>query len=244
MSSKAINNAADSSSPLYPVSLDIDGKRCLVVGGGTVAARKIKALLLCGGIVQIISPRACKVISRLAESGEIDWLRRGYQPGDVKDAFLVFAATDDPDVQKMVADEAARHHVLLNSADSPELSDFHVPAKIRRRDLVITVSTGGGSPALARLLKMQLAGEYGEEYGVLVALMARIRRQVVNRSSCADKNKVLFQSILKLPVLDCIRREDWVELQRLLEGELPDGTDVGLLLDEVTAELSTDEKSE
>ena len=143
------NGAAESDNPLYPVSLDIGDKRCLVVGGGTVAARKIKALLLCGGIVQIISPEACKLITRLAESGEIDWLKRGFQPGDVKDAFLVFAATDNPSVQKMVADDAARHHVLLNSADNPPLSDFHVPAKIRRRDLVIAISTGGGSPALA-----------------------------------------------------------------------------------------------
>lgn len=234
------NGSKEPDSPLYPVSLDIGKKRCLVVGGGTVAARKIKALLLCGGIVQIISPEACKVIVRLAESKEIDWVKRGYRLGDVKDAFLVFAATDDPDVQKIVADDAARHHVLLNSADNPPLSDFHVPAKIRRGDLVIAISTGGGSPALARLLKMQLAAEYGEEYGVLVALMAQIRRLVVNQSSCAEKNKALFQSILKLPVLDCIKREDWAELQHLLEKELSDGIDAALLIDELRSEWAKD----
>ncbi len=237
------NEAAGSGSPLYPVSLDISGKRCLVVGGGSVAARKIKALLLCGGIVQIISPEACTVIVRRAEAGEIDWLRRGYQHGDVKDAFLVFAATDDPAVQKMVAEEAAHYHVLLNSADNPPLSDFHVPAKIRRRDFVIAVSTGGGSPALARLLKLQLAREYGEEYGILVELMARIRRLVVSRFSSAEKNKVLFQSILRLPVLDCIREENWEKLQRLLENELPVGIDVGLLIDGMLTDLGTDHES-
>lgn len=244
MSAGAKNDGAqEPAGPLYPVSLDISGKRCLVVGGGTVAARKIKALLLCGGVVQIISPEACKAIVRQSDNGEIDWLKRGYRRGDVKDAFLVFAATDDPEVQKMVAEDAAHHHVLLNSADNPPLSDFHVPAKIRRRDFVITVSTGGGSPALASLLKMQLAREYGEEYGILVELMARIRRLVLNQDSSAEKNKVLFQSILKLPVLDCIKREDWTKLQRLLEKEIPDGIDVGLMIEEMLAELMIDDQS-
>ncbi len=232
------NGGGECSSPLYPVSLDIGGKRCLVVGGGAVAARKIKALLLCGGTVQIISPHGCQAIVRLAESGAITWHQRGYRPGDVKGAFLVFAATDDPKVQKMVAEDAARHHVLLNSAANPPVSDFHVPAKIRRRDFVIAVSTGGGSPALARLLKMQLAREYGEEYGVLVELMARIRRLVVNQSSDAEKNKTLFQSILELPVLECIKRSDWAELQRQLDAGLPDDIDVGRLIKEMLDELS------
>lgn len=244
MSAGAKNDGAqEPAGPLYPVSLDISGKRCLVVGGGTVAARKIKALLLCGGVVQIISPEACKAIVRQSDNGEIDWLKRGYRRGDVKDAFLVFAATDDPEVQKMVAEDAAHHHVLLNSADNPPLSDFHVPAKIRRGDLVIAVSTGGGSPALARLLKVQLAREYGEEYGILVELMARIRRLVVNQSRPAEKNRVLFQSILKLPVLDCIKNEDWAKLRRLLENEIPDGIDVGLLIDGMLADLRAAEES-
>jgi precorrin-2 dehydrogenase/sirohydrochlorin ferrochelatase len=240
---KVDSDGAEFSRPLYPVSLDIGGKRCLVVGGGAVAARKIKALLLCGGLVQIISPQGCQAIARLAESSAITWHQRGYRQGDVKDAFLVFAATDDPGVQKMVAEDAARHHVLLNSADNPLVSDFHVPAKIRRRDLVIAISTGGGSPALARLLKMRLAREYGEEYGVLVELMSRIRRLVVSQSSNAEKNKTLFQSILELPVLECIKNLHWDELQRLLETELPADIDVGLLIEEMVGELSADEES-
>ena len=224
-------------SPLYPVNLDIAGKRCLVVGGGAVAARKIKALLLCGGVVQIISPTASSIITRLAESGEIDWLRRTYRQDDAKDAFLIFAATDDPKVQKQIAEDATRHHVLINSAGDPELSDFHVPAKIRRRDFVIAVSTGGGSPALAMLLKAQLAREYGEEYGILVELMAKIRRQVVTRSSVAEENKALFQSILELPVLDCIKQSDWAELRRLLSRVLPEEIAAGMLVDELIDEM-------
>ena len=225
-------------SPLYPVNLDIGGKRCLVVGGGVVAARKIKALLLCGGLVQIISPHASDAISRLAQSGEIAWLRRTYRQGDAKDAFLIFAATDDPQVQKQIADDAARYHVLLNSAGEPELSDFHVPAKIRRRDFVIAVSTGGGSPALAMLLKAQLAKEYGEEYGILVELMAKIRRQVVTRTSVAEENKALFQSILEQPVLDCIKLKDWGEMRRLLSRLLPPEIDADLLVDELRDETA------
>lgn len=224
-------------SPLYPVNLDIAGKRCLVVGGGAVAARKIKALLLCGGLVQIISPEASGTITRLAESGEIEWLRRAYRQGDAQDAFLIFAATDDPGVQEQIAGDAAQYHVLINSAGDPELSDFHVPAKIRRKDFVIAVSTGGGSPALALLLKAQLAREYGEEYGILVELMAKIRRQVVTRTSVAEENKALFQSILELPVLDCIKQSDWIELRRLLSRVLPEEINAVLLVDELLDEM-------
>ncbi len=228
------------SSSLYPVNLDIGGKRCLVIGGGPVAARKVKALLLCGGVVQIISPQACESITRLAEEGEIDWTQRAYRTGDVKDAFLVFAATDDPDVQTQVAEDAAVHHVLLNSADDPELSDFHVPAKIRRRDFVIAVSTGGGSPALALLLKAQLAQEYGEEYGVLVELMARIRRQVIRGTSVAEENRSLFQLILELPVLDCIKNGNWAKLKLLLSQVLPAEIDSTQLIDELLIEMDTE----
>lgn len=224
-------------SPLYPVNLDIGGKRCLVVGGGTVAARKIKALLLCGGAVQIISPEVCKVIAELAEAGAIDWIERAYQDGDVKDAFLVFAATDDPAVQKRIGEDATRYHVLLNSAYNSELSDFHVPAKIRRRDFVIAVSTGGGSPALAMLLKAQLEDTYGEEYGILVEMMARIRRQVVNGASVAEENKALFQSILDLPVLDSIKREDWTGLKIMLDQVLPADLDSTSLIDELISDM-------
>lgn len=220
-----------SSRALYPVNLDISGKRCLVVGGGIVAARKIRALLLCGGVVQIISPDACEAIAELAETGEISWLRRTYQHGDVQGAFLIFAATDDPAVQKKISEDAAIHHVLLNSAADPELSDFHVPAKIRRGDFVIAVSTGGGSPALATLLKAQLAEEYGDEYGILVELMARIRSQVVNGASIAAANRSLFKSILQLPVLHCIKTENWDELKRLLHRVLPAGIDADQLVD-------------
>ena len=230
-------NSNSTNTPLYPVNLDIGGKRCLVVGGGPVAARKVKALLLCGGVVQIISPDASDTIARLAEEGDIEWLKRTYRAGDAKDAFLIFGATDDPMVQQQIAEDAARYHVLLNSAYDPELSDFHVPAKIRRRDFVIAVSTGGGSPALALLLKEQLAKEYGEEYGVLVELMAKIRRQVVTRNSVAEENKALFRSVLELPVLDCIKRQDWAGLQRQLTIVLPAEIDVGLLIEELLEEL-------
>lgn len=226
-----------SSRPLYPVNLDISGKRCLVVGGGSVAARKIRALLLCGGVVQIISPEADEAIAKLAETGEINWLKRTYKRGDAKNAFLIFAATDDPAVQRQVSEDAAINHVLLNSAADPELSDFHVPAKIRRGDFVIAVSTGGGSPALATLLRAQLAEEYGDEYGILVELMARIRSHVVNGSSVAAENRSLFKSILQLPVLHCIKTGNWDELKLLLSRVLPAGIDGDQLVDELRRDM-------
>ncbi len=228
---------AGSGKKLYPVSLDIAGKRCLVIGGGRVAARKIQALLLCGGVVQIISPEVCEEIRSLAEADKLSWLPRPYHSTDLIGAFMVFAATDDPEVQALIAHDAAMHHVLLNRADNSELSDFHVPAKIRRGDLVIAISTGGGSPALASLIKRRLAPDFGEEYATLVELMSRLRPLVVDGPGTSDENRALFQAILELPVLDSIEAQDWPQLKALLGRIVPPSIDCEALVDQLRSDL-------
>ncbi len=207
---------AEDLSVLYPVNLDITGRQCLVVGGGAVAARKISSLLSCGGKVRVVSPEICPAIQALVDKEQVDWLSRKYQDSDILDAFLVFAATNDSAAQELVAEHAALWGILLNSADNPEQSDFQVPAKIRHGELLITISTGGSSPALATLIKGRLEKEYGPEYGVLVDLMARIRPQVVRGEKRSEQNRALFHEILEQPILDCIQNRQWQRLQILL----------------------------
>lgn len=218
--------------PLYPVNLKITGRLCLVVGGGTVATRKIGALLFCGARVRVVSPDVVEDIRQLAETGKIEWCQRGYTPGDLQGVFLVIAATDKPAVQAQIAHEAAALPVLLNSVADPEVCDFQLPSTLRRGELLITVSTGGASPALAREIRKQLEEEFGWEYGAAVSLLARLREIVVRDCTDTEAHAKLFYDILDLDIVESVRKAEWVGLQRALAEILPAGVDAGELVRE------------
>lgn len=167
-----------SSQEFYPLFLKISGKRCVVVGGGGVALRKVKALLEHGASVEVISPDPCLELVGLAEKGRIRILQRHYQPGDLRKAFLAIAATDNSDINRQVVKEAKSKAVLVNVADDPENSDFIVPSYMRRGDMTIAVSTAGRSPALARKIRARLEKDFGDEYASLVRLIGEARAEV------------------------------------------------------------------
>ena len=206
----------------YPINFNMRDRLCLVVGGGSVAARKIESLLFSEARVRVVSPEACGKISDLADTGTVEWVRREYRDGDLEGAFMVFAATSQPAVQRKIAAQAKTSGVLLNSADSPDECDFHVPAKIRRGDLLIAVSTGGASPALSALIKHRLNLEFGPEYGDLVDLFALIRHQVVTGSGESEANRLLFRQLLEKPFAEMIRAGQWEEIRTSLETILPE----------------------
>ncbi len=214
----------------YPINLNISNRLCLVVGGGSVAARKVEALLLSEALVRVISPEVCGKISEFAGQGQIEWIRRDYRDSDLEGVFLVFAATNQPIVQQRIAKQAGSSGVLLNSADSPDQCDFQVPAKIRRGNLLIAVSTGGASPALSTQIKHRLYLEYGPEYGILVELLGNIRRQIVGGSRESEGNRILFHRLLDQPLAEMIRDEMWEDLRTELEMVLPDSVDCAALI--------------
>lgn len=165
----------------YPSFLNIQGKRCVVVGGGKVALRKVKALLDCGATVTVVSRALHQDLAQLAEAGTISLIHRDYTPGDLKDAFIAIVATTETDTNKRVAGEAKRQGVLVNVVDDLEQSDFIVPACLRRGDLTIAISTAGRSPALARKIRARLEGDFGEEYTSLVSLINEVRTELKQR---------------------------------------------------------------
>ncbi|MFN2353131.1 MAG: bifunctional precorrin-2 dehydrogenase/sirohydrochlorin ferrochelatase [Desulfopila sp.] len=215
---------------LYPVNLNIAGRTCVIVGGGAVAMRKAGPLLDCGARVVLISPEAASPLEEMAESGKLQWHARKYRQGDLQGAFLAFAATDDPRVQQTVAAEAQREGVLCNSADAPEGCSFQVPARVRRGNFLLTVSTGGGSPALAAKLRRELAEQYGEEYKQFVDLLGAIRRRVVTDGQTSESHRILFEKLLQLNILPRIRQENWLVLQEELMEVLPKEVDVEELI--------------
>lgn len=177
----------------YPLFIDIAGRRCLVVGGGKVAARKIRGLLSAGAAVEVIAPIADRAVLRMAELGKICFIERKFKKTDLGGVFMAFAATADPRVNGMVAAEARRRGVMVNVADDPERCDFFIPAVMRRGRLQIAVSTGGASPAMAAGIKRELLRRYGVEYADLLRALGAARRRLIGKIPIDKRAGVLAQ---------------------------------------------------
>ena len=184
--------------PLYPVGLVVDGRRCLVVGGGRIAARKVEGLRSCGAVVHVVAP---EVSDEIKGMGGVTYDERPYAAGDLDGMRLVITATGDLDVDQRVFDDAEAAGVWANSADDPDRCTFTLPATLRHGPLLVTVSTGGHSPALATWLRDRIKDRVGPEYEVLLELMsdARGELQAAGRSTeNLDWHKALDSEMLEL----------------------------------------------
>jgi precorrin-2 dehydrogenase/sirohydrochlorin ferrochelatase len=204
----------------------------VVVGGGEVALRKVKGLLAAQARIRLICPHLEGDLREFARSGCIDWLPRGYAEGDLKGAFMAFAATDDRQVQVRIEREALRQGILLNSADDPAGCDFHIPAHFRRGRMMITVSTGGGSPAFAKMVRERLEREIAPQYGAVVELLARVRERLVDdgRQNDSAANGEIFRRLLQQGIVELVLANNWFEVQMLLLRELPESVDAVALV--------------
>lgn len=189
----------------YPINLALQGRRCLVVGGGAVAQRKVQTLVAAEAAVFVLSPDLTPCLAEMAAAGRIWHIADHYQPGVVKDYFLVICATDDAVVNRLAAEEARQAGALVNVVDSPEQGDFTVPAQIVRGDLVIAVSTGGKSPALARSLCRELAEQIGPEYGTYLELLANLRQEMKQQLATAERRREFWQAALDAEMLALLR---------------------------------------
>ncbi|HXF99089.1 MAG TPA: bifunctional precorrin-2 dehydrogenase/sirohydrochlorin ferrochelatase [Gaiellaceae bacterium] len=152
----------------YPAFLDLEGRSCLVVGGGPAALEKTRGLLACGARVTVVAPRVVDELGAL----DVELLPRRYRSSDLEGRFLVVAATSDPELNRRVFADAEARALLCNVVDVPELCSFILPAVARRGPIALAVSTGGASPALAQRLRDDLAAAIGPEH---VALARRLR---------------------------------------------------------------------
>ena len=174
------------SSHYYPISLDLSGKKCVVVGGGLVALRKVKVLLEHGASVEVISPDLCPELRHLGKEGTVQILSREYVQGDLEGALIAMAVTDQREANTKVAEEARERGILVNVADDLQHSDFILPSYLCRGDITIAVSTGGKSPALARRIRTKLEQDFGAEYASLVLLVAEVRSELKQRGANVD----------------------------------------------------------
>jgi precorrin-2 dehydrogenase/sirohydrochlorin ferrochelatase len=200
----------------YPVHLDIQNRNCLVVGGGSVGTRKVITLLDCGAHVTVISPRVSDQLRAFAISGSIKLKERSYQSGDLDGMFLVIGATDDEDLNRRISDDADQLNTLCNIADRPEVCNFILPAIVQRDDLVITISTSGQSPAMAKKLRKTLECQFGEEYGVFLKLMGAIRKKLLSTSHKPEAHKHLFEQLIAADLIGLIQKGTTAEIDDLL----------------------------
>ncbi len=170
----------------YPIYVDMRRRRCLVIGGGVVAERKVASLVEAGAAVTVISPDITEQIARWSKSGAIDFLARRYRTGDLAEFELAFVATDDSKVNAAVYEEGKNRGVWVNSADDPEHCDFILPSIIRRGDLVVAISTGGESPALARAVREELDEYFTADYARVVEIASEVRLELRARSLSAS----------------------------------------------------------
>jgi len=162
----------------YPVFLNVEGKKCVVVGGGTVALRKAKMLLACGAEVTVVSPEFDAGFSKSGRKNTLRLIHRNYRAGDLRGATVVIAATGLERINHKVARDAASVKGLVNVVDDPKHSDFIVPSSFRRGDLTVAISTGGLSPALSKKLRKRLESTIGKDFGTLLSLVASVRARM------------------------------------------------------------------
>ncbi len=205
-------------SQYYPMMVDLAGRRCLVVGGGPVAERKVRALVEAGAEVVVVSPTLNPGLKGLKREGRIVHRPRRYRVGDLAGSFLVFGATGDPEVNGRLADEAKAAGVLANLADSPASSAFLVPATLRRGDLVIAISTEGNSPALARKIKEDLESVYGEEYAELLKVLEQVRERAMREVVDPARRRTLFERAIESDLLRLIRTGDAAGVEKTVKG--------------------------
>ena len=210
----------------YPTYLNLAGKKCVILGGGTVAQGKLAGFRDAGAVITIISPDATPGIRRAARNGQVQWLEREYHSGDLEGAFIAVAATNVWHVNREIYDEAEKLGVLLNVVDDPDLCTFIAPSVVKRDPVTLAISTGGASPALARKLRETLADHPALEWADLANVLARARREVKQRRVSIDPDRwqcCITQELLRLAQGD---RED--EALEILLAQLLDNMAPGL----------------
>ena len=162
---------------LYPINLDVTGKSCVVIGGGEVALRKIRGLLAAGAKVKVIAPEICAGVEELFQRGEISLTRENFSEEILGDELILIAATDNAEVNQRAATAATARKILVNVVNAAG-GNFNVPSTIRRDELLLTISTGGQSPAFSKFVRQMLEAELGDDFAAGLKIISQRRREL------------------------------------------------------------------
>lgn len=209
----------------FPVFLNLDGRDCLVVGGGDVASRKVQLLLRSGADVEVIAPELSEELLRLLEQKKIRHQSRAFEQGDLDGRTLVIAATSDPQINRRISELAKRQNLPVNVVDQPDLCSFIVPSMIDRSPLQIAISTGGASPVLARILRSRLETCVPTAYGRLAGLFDSFRDKVKARFSTVRQRRQFWENAVQGEVAELLFAGRDERARELLEKTLQEAAD-------------------
>jgi len=191
---------------LYPIYLQLAGKRCLVVGGGKVAERKTATLLEYEANVRLVSPETTVCLGNWADQNLISWRQGLFEPIDLNEVFLVFIATGDSKVNQDITALCRERGILVNAVDDPPNCDFYVPSILRRNSLCLAISTEGNSPLFAAKLRRELEDIITVEYGEWVDILGSLRDEIKNSTLNYKEKKQLFEALVYSDMLDLLKR--------------------------------------
>lgn len=186
----------------YPIFVDLNGRNALVVGGGSVAVRKIDTLLEYGAVVNVVSLELDESLKDSVDRGKINYLGKDFSEEHLSGMFLVIAATDNPDLNHQISMAAEKKGMLVNAVDQPADCNFIVPSIVKKGDLTIAVSTSGKSPALAKKIRKELTGSFGDEYDMFLRLMGHLRNEVLSEGRTQKENSMIFQKIVNSNIMN------------------------------------------
>lgn len=202
----------------YPIMIQLEGMKAVVVGGGVVAQRKIDTLLDYHADVHVISRELTPKLNKYLEEQRIKLSGYEFKDSHLDGAFVVIAATDDPLLNRQVSEKASARGLLINAVDQPTDCNFIVPSILRRGDLLVAVSTSGKSPAFAKKVREELEEQFGDEYGSFLILMGCLREEILEKKLSQEENKRIFHQLVNSRILDVMAQKDWNEVAAILNG--------------------------
>jgi siroheme synthase-like protein len=203
---------------LYPVGLQLTGKRCLVVGAGAVAERKIAGLLAAGARIHVVAPNATPTIQAMAQDGRLTWSACRAAPDDLTGCLLAVLCSSDRAGNHLLAAEAERRGVLVNVADAPDEGSVVTPALLERGEVLIAVWSGGGGPVVSQLVRERVAAGVGEEWGALSRVVARCRAEI-NRGLPADRRADFWRDAIDEALLTLLRQGNEAGAEAMLRAK-------------------------
>lgn len=209
-------------SKYYPINLILKGRKCLVIGAGAVAERKIRRLLECGARITVVSPEVTAGVRAMAKKGAVALKKRKAVLKDLRGAYLVIAATADRAANTMAYSYCNKNGILINVVDRPKECTFIVPSILKRGDLTISISTDGVSPTLARSIRIELQRKFGREYAQFLRMLKTIRPRALERIKSMRSRKAFFQKAVRSDVMELLRRNKADQAKRTLERILED----------------------
>ncbi|WP_042315462.1 NAD(P)-dependent oxidoreductase [Desulfofarcimen acetoxidans] len=201
----------------YPISVRLCGKKCLVIGGGRVAERKIISLLECSARVTVVSPELTERLENLVAAGHLVYRQGEYDTDDLQGVFLVIGATNSDQVNQKVAKDCFERNILVNVVDDPLSGNFFVPAQVRRGSLSIAVSTDGKSPMFARRIREELEGLYPPEYSELVELVGELRSKVINEIADEQQKAQILKQMADGDLMQLLREGQYDRAKELVK---------------------------